>query len=98
MVRIKALTPETEGRTLMSEELLMLAVLEQAVADLVHHCPAVRADAEAYFFNYTPESSAFSFDHVCSQFGLSPSAIRREIRGRCAARRAAATALDSKAA
>ncbi|HVN86910.1 MAG TPA: hypothetical protein VMW17_18925 [Candidatus Binatia bacterium] len=80
MVRIKPLTPVTDGRTLMSEELLMLAVLEQAVADLKHHCPAVRADAEAYFYNYGPESSTFSFDAVCSQFGLSASAIRSQLR------------------
>jgi hypothetical protein len=97
MGRIKPLTPVVEGRTLMSEELLMLAVLEQAVSDLGHHCPAVRADAEAYFFNYSPESSAFSFDAVCSQFGLSKSAIRREIRGRCGARRATSP-VESKAA
>jgi hypothetical protein len=97
MGRIKPLTPITEGRLLMSEELLMLAVLEQAVADLTHHCPAVRADAEAYFFNYSLESSAFSFDAVCSQFGLSASAIRRELRSRRTARRTV-SALDSKAA
>jgi len=97
MGRIKPLTPEIAGRTLMSEELLMLAVLEQAVSDLAHHCPAVRADAEAYFFNYGPESSAFSFDAVCSQFGLSKSAIRRELRGRCGVRRVHSP-VESKAA
>lgn len=97
MVRIKPLTPVTEGRTLMSEELLMLAVMEQAVADLGHHSPSVRADAEAYFFNYTPESSAFSFDAVCIQFKLSPSAIRRQLRSRCGARRVLNT-LEAKAA
>ncbi|HUI27506.1 MAG TPA: hypothetical protein VL403_15600 [Candidatus Kryptonia bacterium] len=97
MVRIKPLTPVTDGRTLMSEELLMLAVLEQAVADLKHHCPAVRADAEAYFFNYGPESSAFSFDAVCSQFGLSTSAIRRQLRMPGGLRRVLSS-IDAKAA
>ncbi|MBI4518277.1 MAG: hypothetical protein HY699_20955 [Deltaproteobacteria bacterium] len=97
MGRIKPLTPETAGRTLQAEELLMLAVLEQAIADLAHNCPAVRADAEAYFFNYSPDSSAFSFDHVCSQFGLSPSAIRRRLRRRDGVRRVLAS-LEAKAA
>jgi hypothetical protein len=82
MVRIKPLRPEINGRTYMSEELLMLAVLEQALSDLNHSCPAVRADAEAYFFNYSPDSSAFSFDAVCSQFQLSKSAIRQQIRAK----------------
>jgi hypothetical protein len=80
MARVKILGTQVEHRTLMSEELLMLAVLEQALVDLRNTCPAVRADAEAYFFAYEPESSAFSFDAVCSQFGLSPSAIRSTIR------------------
>jgi hypothetical protein len=98
MIRIKPLRPETEGRTLMSEELLMIAVLEQALADLDNHGPAVRADAEAYFFNYSPESSAFSFEAVCSQFGLSQSAIRREIRRKDRSPRRGLSALVSKAA
>jgi len=80
MARAKVLGTQVEHRTLMSEELLMLAVLEQALADLRNGCPAVKADAEAYFFAYDPDSSAFSFDAICSQFGLSPSAIRRTIR------------------
>ncbi len=97
MVRIKPLTPVTDGRTLMSEEMLMLAVMEQAINDLHHHCPAVRADAEAYFFNYSPDSSAFSFDAVCSQFALSPSAIRRQLRTRAGARRVLSS-IESRAA
>ena len=80
MARAKVLGTQVERRTLMSEEVLMLAVLEQALADLRNGCPAVKADAEAYFFAYEPDSSAFSFDAICSQFGLSPSAIRRTIR------------------
>lgn len=80
MARVRIFATQVEQRTLMSEELLMLAVMEQALADLRNTCPAVRADAQAYFFAYDPESSAFSFDAVCSQFGLSPSAIRSTIR------------------
>jgi hypothetical protein len=80
MARVKIVGTQVEPRTLMSEEVLMLAVLEQALADLRNTCPAVRADAQAYFFAYEPESSAFSFDAVCSQFGLSQSAIRSTIR------------------
>ena len=82
MLKTRILRPEMERRPLMSEEALMLAVLEQAIADLDNTCPAVRADAEAYFFAYEPDSSAFSFDAVCSQFGLSPSAIRQTLRKR----------------
>lgn len=82
MVRGRILTPQIEARSLMSEELLMLAVIEQAFADLDNHCPAVRADAEAYFLAYDADSSAFSLDSVCAQFHLSPSAIRGEVRKR----------------
>ena len=78
----KILTPQVEPRTLMSEELLMIAVLEQAFADLDSACPAVRADAEAYFLAYDADSSAFSLDAVCVQFKLSPAAIREEVRRR----------------
>ena len=80
MARVKILGTQVEHRTLLSEELLMIAVLEQALVDLRNGCPAVKADAEAYFFAYEPDSSAFSFDAICSQFGLSPSAIRKTIR------------------
>jgi hypothetical protein len=79
MPRPKILGVQVERRKLMSEEALMLAVLEQALADLTNSCPAVRADAEAYFFAYDPDSSAFSFDAVCAQFGLSTSAIRKTL-------------------
>jgi len=82
MVRGKILTPQIPARSLMSEELLMLAVLEQAFADLESGCPAVRADAEAYFLAYDADSSVFSLDAVCSQFRLSSSAIRGEVRKR----------------
>lgn len=82
MVRGRILTPRIDARCLMGEELLMIAVLEQAFADLDSTCPAVRADADAYFLAYDAESSAFSLDAVCAQFHLSPSAIRGEIRRR----------------
>jgi hypothetical protein len=66
----------------MAEEVLMLAVLEQAFADLNSNCAAIRADAEAYFLAYRPDSSSFSLDAVCGQFGLSAAAIRSNIRTR----------------
>jgi len=66
----------------MSEETLMIAVLEQALSDLNSSCPAVRADAEAYFLAYDADSSAFSLDSICSQFRLSPAAIRDQVRRR----------------
>jgi hypothetical protein len=89
----KILTPQVNTRSLMSEELLMIAVLEQALADLDSTCPAVRADAEAYFLAYDADSSAFSLDAVCAQFKLSPGAIRDEVRRRIKRR----TLLKSKA-
>ena len=82
MVRGRILTPQIDSHSLMSEELLMLAVIEQAFSDLESGCPAVRADAEAYFLAYEADSSAFSLDSVCVQFHLSASAIRREARRR----------------
>lgn len=82
MVRSRILTPQIDSRSLMSEEVLMLAVLEQAFSDLLSGCPAVRADSEAYFLAYGADSSAFSLDAVCAQFHLSPSAIRSEVRRR----------------
>lgn len=60
----------------------MLAVLEQAFHDLESDCPAVRADAEAYFLAYGADSSAFSLDAVCHIFKLSPSAVRAEVTRR----------------
>jgi hypothetical protein len=73
----------------MAEEMLMLAVLEQALADLQSPCPAIRADAEAYFLAYKPESSAFSFEAACVQFKLSANAVRAEVRRRITARESA---------
>ena len=64
MVCGRILTPQIDSRSLMSEELLMLAVLEQAFSDLLSGCPAIRADAEAYFLAYAADSSAFSLDAV----------------------------------
>lgn len=82
MVRGRVLTPQTDSRSLMSEETLMIAVLEQALSDLNSSCPAVRADAEAYFLAYDADSSAFSLDSICAQFRLSPAAIRDQVRYR----------------
>ena len=76
------LTPEMTSRSLRSEEMLMLAVLEQAFSDLEGGCGAIRADAEAYFLCYGADSSVFSLDAVCAQFQLSPGAIRDEVRRR----------------
>jgi hypothetical protein len=69
-------------RALEAEELLMLAVLEQAVADLNDSAPEVRADADAYIFADRIEQSIFSFDAVCAYFKLSPQAVRQALRAR----------------
>lgn len=80
--RDKLVTSEDGSRQLRPEELLMLAVLEQAFVDIDSACPSVRADAEAYFFAYRANSSLFSLDAVCGIFNLSVSAIREEARRR----------------
>jgi len=82
MARARTLMTDTKPRALESEELLLLAVLEQAVADLDHPCPAVRADADAYIFTYASDYSIFSFDSVCAYFKLSPDAVRGALRTR----------------
>ncbi len=82
MARARFLTTDVKPRALASEELLLLAVLEQAVADLNNPCPAVRADATAYIFSYDDDYSIFSFDSVCAYFKLSPNAVRHALRAR----------------
>ena len=82
MARSPLLTTEIKPRALQSEEMLLLAVLEQAVADLDHSCPAVRAEADAYVFSYPSDYSIFSFDSVCHYFKLSPAAVREALRAR----------------
>jgi hypothetical protein len=82
MGRGRFLTTDIRPRALESEEMLLLAVLEQAVADLDNQCPAVRADADAYIFSYDPDYSIFSFDSVCAYFKLSPDAVRQALRRR----------------
>jgi hypothetical protein len=82
MARTWFLSTDLKPRALESEEMLLLAVLEQAVADLDHPCPAVRADADAYIFSYDADYSLFSFDSVCTYFKLSPCAVREALRDR----------------
>lgn len=69
-------------RALEAEELLMLAVLEQAVADLDDSAAEVRADADAYIFRSKSEQGMFCFDTVCAYFKLSPQAVRQALRCR----------------
>lgn len=88
MLRGRIITPHISAKNLAGEEILMLAVLEQAFADLESACPAFRADAEAYFLAYPAESSAFSLDAICNRFGLSADAIRSLVRRRIKDRRA----------
>ncbi|MFN8626796.1 MAG: hypothetical protein U0587_12575 [Candidatus Binatia bacterium] len=78
----RLMTESVGSRTLASEELLLLAVLEQAIADLDDSCAAVRAEASAYVFAYDGDYSIFSFDSVCAYFKLSATAVRRVLRSR----------------
>jgi hypothetical protein len=100
MTRVRAIATETKSRALESEELLLMAVLEQAVADLDHPCPAVRADADAYVFSYDPDYTVFSFDSVCAYFKLSAEAVRQALKARQAqgGRRGRARSLDLRTA
>jgi hypothetical protein len=82
MPQVRSIATDAKPRALESEELLLLAVLEQAVADLDHPCPAVRADADAYVFSYDSDYSIFSFDSVCAYFKLSADAVRHALRAR----------------
>jgi hypothetical protein len=97
MARGAFLSTDIKPRALESEEMLLLAVLEQAVADLDHPCPAVRADADAYVFSYDSDYSIFSFDSVCAYFKLSPEAVRHALRRR-PQRRARPRAADYRSA
>jgi len=99
MMRSRFISTEVRPRALQAEEMLLLAVLEQAVADLDHHSPAVRADADAYIFSYGSDYSMFSFDSVCSYFKLSSTAVREALlRERRGQRRQAATQVFRRAA
>lgn len=77
----RGITTELRARTLNAEELLLLAVLEQAVADLDHPSAGVRADADAYVFT-SRDHSIFAFESVCAYFKLSPSAVRQALKNR----------------
>ncbi|HXQ22990.1 MAG TPA: hypothetical protein VN812_15030 [Candidatus Acidoferrales bacterium] len=82
MARSRVLATDAKPRALESEEMLLLAVLEQAIVDLDNPCPAVRADANAYIFTYQDDYSIFSFDSVCAYFKLSANAVRCALRTR----------------
>ncbi len=82
MRRAQFMTADARQRALESEEMLLLAVLEQAIADLDHPCPAVRADAFAYIYSYDSDYSIFSFDSVCAYFKLSAAAVRQALKAR----------------
>ncbi len=82
MRRAQFMTADARQRALESEEMLLLAVLEQAIADLDHPCPAVRADALAYIYSYDSDYSIFSFDSVCAYFKLSAGAVRQALKMR----------------
>jgi hypothetical protein len=91
------MTESIRSRPLESEEMLLLAVLEQAIADLDDTCPAVRADALAYMFSYGDDYGVFSFDSVCTYFKLSPGAVRQALRVRLKHAAAASPAYETAA-
>lgn len=97
MTRARLMTADTRPRTLESEEMLLLAVLEQAIIDLDHPCPAVRADALAYIYSYDSDYSIFSFDSVCAYFKLSAAAVRKALQPRTKPARPAAARYETAA-
>lgn len=72
----------THERVLGAEETLLLAVLEQAVADLDDSSEDVRFDAERYIFRGRRYEGPFSFSSLCAHFGLSPDAVRQALSKR----------------
>lgn len=73
----------TRERALQAEETLLLAVLEQAVADLDDSSTEVRNDAERYIFRGgRSRDGMFSFAAVCAHFQLSADAVREALRER----------------
>lgn len=72
----------TTERALGAEETLLLAVLEQAVADLDDSSADVRYDAERYIFRGRSPEGPFSFAAVCAHFRLSPDAVREALSKR----------------
>ena len=98
MRRAQLMTADGGPRALEAEEMLLMAVFEQAIADLDDSCPAVRADAFAYVYSYGSDYSIFSFDSVCAYFKLSPTAVRRALRQRSRRARPAHPAYESAAA
>lgn len=91
-------TAEGRPQALEAEEMLLMAVFQQAIADLDDSCPAVRADAFAYIYSYGSDYSIFSFDSVCAYFKLSPTAVRRALRQRTLRARPASPAYQTVAA
>jgi len=72
----------THERGLQSEETLLLAVLEQAVADLDDSNSEVRGDAESYIFCNRGSDGLFTFNSVCAHFKLAPDAVRQALQHR----------------
>lgn len=68
------------SRTLRPTERLMLAVLEQALADAGSGDPYLRADAEVYFRDHGPY--VLGLEVISDQLGLSASRIREAARQR----------------
>ena len=97
MRRTQFLIASSRPRALESEEMLLLAVLEQAIADLDDPCAAVRADALAYIYSYDSDYSIFSFDSVCAYFKLSAAAVRRALQARIPAPQPIPTAYETAA-
>jgi hypothetical protein len=91
------MTEKIRSKALESEEMLLLAVFEQAIADLDDPCPAVRAEASAYVFSYDSDYSIFSFDSVCSYFKLSTTAVRQVLQARVRDRRTTTRSYETAA-
>ena len=82
MVLAGLVARDGRARVLGAEESLLLAVLQQAIEDLVSPDPVIRADAAAYIYAFEDDYTIFSFDSICSYFKLSPNAVRHALRGR----------------
>ena len=59
---------------------LMVAVLEQAVADLESRSFNIRRKARAWFLARSARAThLFAFSHICHEFGCDPAVLRARI-------------------
>lgn len=67
------------NRPITPEKELLLGILDRAVLDYHGLEPAQRTEAQEWLFEEEDPCSPFSFDWICDNLTLNPSALRRRI-------------------